>query len=252
MCGLGQFVLVCGGLQGPRVAEWLICFFVFLFYRREMKARRAWQVKVRQISCSFIFPLVVILLCFSFIFITSLFQIHTLLLLCFQSLTSSSKSEPKLQRWHPAYRRHPVATQVHRREPPAARSQTDRKTLCSPCKPFTFDLWSSSLRPNQLSSITWGQTDPTLKHIHLNLDSSQHSSVTLQRFAHAMLVKRESFLLSINFSLESEGLFCYAAWRWISHTWRPASDIMRQPVYYTFYFMCEEPPAVDCRASCCS
>lgn len=105
------------------------------------------------------------------------FLILTLLLLFvlfflfqfFQSSTSSSRREPKLQRWPLAYRRPPVATLVWRREPPAARSQTGQRTLCLPCRPLTLDSPppSTGLRPDQLSSITRRQTDLTLKHTHL-------------------------------------------------------------------------------------
>lgn len=50
-------------------------------------------------------------------------------------------------------------------------------------------------------------------------------------------------MLSVSFSQEREnqtnGLFWYATRRWISPTWWPASQTMRQPAF-SFFFMCEE------------
>lgn len=79
---------------------------------------------------------------------------------------------------------------------------------------------------------------------------SQHYSVTLQRFVHAVLClkkkekKRESFMFSVNFLLDkrenpTNGLFCYATGRWISPTWWPVSETMRPPAC-SLFFMCKE------------
>lgn len=62
------------------------------------------------------------------------------LCLCPQNLTSSLRREPKLLRGSPAYRRPRVVTQEQCKEPLAAKSQKDPRTLCLPRRPPSFDL----------------------------------------------------------------------------------------------------------------
>lgn len=138
---------------------------VFLFFnRKEMRAKKAWQVKVGQHNkSSRNFPSLP-----SYILTATYFKFtFPSLIFCFlsltrriQSSTSSSRREPKPPRWSPAYRRPPAATRVQRRAPPAARSQRDRRTLCLPCRPPTFDLRSPALDPTSWAAspkdrLTW-------------------------------------------------------------------------------------------------
>lgn len=202
--------------------------FFFFFYRKEMKVKREWPVKVRYLFFSLQFPATF-----------WPFELHfiPIFLWSIQSLTNSLKREPKLLRWRPTYRRPLVATQVEHRELPAERRQADRRTLYLPCRPPTSDLWSPAL---DLTSSAAPPEDWVTWLRNVSICFLTLCNTTLEFCTRFPDLKRK-----IIFSLKGSKKHTsgYRSSWWLSPTRWPVLEITRQPA---FFFVVKESYSTCC------